>query len=117
MIGSLNRFTPPLFPGAAFRPILSVKKVGETGMLIKLWSSYRAAVVTAEGLAWHHGERGVEMARSAAEGPHECRWASFQTALVARLAADRLDCIRSQDTAGRYDLAESWARRRGQMIR
>lgn len=86
-------------------------------MLIRIWRAYRAAVVTAEALAWHHGRRGVEMARSAAEGPHLSRWEAFQASLVARLAEDRLDCIRHSDTSSRYELANAWARRRGQMIR
>jgi hypothetical protein len=86
-------------------------------MLIRIWRAYRAAVVTAEALAWHHGSQGVDRARSAAEGPHLSRWDAFQAALVARLTEDRLDCIRHSDTSGRYELAETWARRRGQMIR
>jgi hypothetical protein len=86
-------------------------------MVWEIWKLYRSAVVTAEALAWHHGKRGVEMARSAAEGPHSGRMAAFQARLVADLTADRYECIRHSNTSGRYNLAESWARRRGQMIR
>ena len=60
---------------------------------------------------------GPEMARSAAEGPHSGRMAAFQARLVADLTADRYECIRHSNTSGRYNLAKSWARRRGQMIR
>ena len=86
-------------------------------MVWKIWRLYRSAVVTAEALAWHHGKRGVEMTRSAAEGPHSTRLEAFQARLVAKLTKHRHECIQASDTSGRYSLAESWARRRGQMIR
>lgn len=82
----------------------------------RLLACYRAARVNAEALAWHHGSQGVEMARSAAEGPHTNSLEAFQARLVASLTADRFKCIRANDASGRYDLAEAWARRRGQMI-
>ena len=86
-------------------------------MLIRLWRMYRSAVVTAEALAWHRGKRGVEMARSATDGPHETYWEKFQATLVAGLTADRYDSIGCSDNSGRHELANDWARRRGQMIR
>ena len=84
---------------------------------LKLWGCYRSALVTAEALAWHHGSDGVAMARSAAEGPHSSVLEAFQTRLTADLTVDRYNCLKSCDTARRYALGESWARRRGQMIR
>ena len=89
----------------------------EVWMILRLLKVYRSARVTAEALAWHHGKRGVAMARSAAEGPHGSRREAFQARLVAKLTEDRYECIRNSDTSGRYGLAEAWARRRGQMIR
>ena len=47
-------------------------------MILRLLKVYRSARVTAEALAWHHGKRGVAMARSAAEGPHGSRREAFQ---------------------------------------
>ncbi len=85
--------------------------------MLKLWRLYRSAVVTAEALAWRHGRRGVAMARSAAEGPHTSLLEALQARLVANLTEDRRNCLRANDTSGRYDLAEAWARRQGQMIR
>ena len=84
---------------------------------LKLLACYRSALVTAEALAWHHGSDGVAMARSAAEGPHGSAQEAFQARLTADLTEDRYDSLKSCDTATRYDLAEAWARRRGQMIR
>ena len=84
---------------------------------LKLLAYYRSALVTAEALAWHHGSDGVARARSAAEGPHGSAQEAFQARLAANLTEDRHDCLKSCDASTRYDLGESWARRRGQMIR
>ena len=81
---------------------------------LKLLACCRSALVTAEALAWHHGSNGVAMARNAAEGPHGNALEAFQASLAANLAEDRYDCLRSCDTATRYDLGESCARRREQ---
>lgn len=83
----------------------------------ELWARYRAAVVTAEALAWHCGDLGVTSAKDAARAPGLSRRDRFQAALVANLAEDRLQCLRSADTATRFEMAAQWAQRRGQMIR
>ena len=78
---------------------------------------YRAAVVTAEALIWHHGYKGLDAALKAAEAPPtgDLRQ-DLRAELVAKLAADRYLCFKHADLAQRAAMLELWSRRRGQMV-
>jgi len=96
-------------------------------MLSRLWrfvqvyaetfGQYRAAVVTAEALIWHHGYKGLDAALKAAEKPMGDLRKDVRAELVAKLAADRYLCFKQADFAQRAAMLDRWGRRRGQMIR
>jgi hypothetical protein len=77
---------------------------------------YRAAVVTAEALIWHHGYKGLDAALKAAENPTGDLREDVRAELVAKLAADRYLCCKHADVFERAAMLEVWSRRRGQMI-
>lgn len=77
---------------------------------------YRAAVVTAEALIWHHGYKGLDAALKAAENPSGDLREDVRAELVAKLAADRYLCLKHADVFERAAMLEVWSRRRGQMI-
>ena len=78
---------------------------------------YRAAMVTAEALIWHHGYKGLDEALKAAENPTGGLAEIMRAELVARIAADRYLRFKDADLVERAALLERWSRRRGQMIR
>jgi hypothetical protein len=84
---------------------------------IETFRQYRTAMVTAEALVWHHGYKGLDAALKAAEAPTGDLREDVRAELVAKLAADRYLCFKDADPAGRGEMLERWARRRGQMIR
>ncbi len=84
---------------------------------MELPRQYRAAVVTAEALVWHHGYKGLDAALSAAESPTDDLRAHVRAELVARLAAERYLRFKDANIFQRAELLELWSRRRGQMIR
>lgn len=84
---------------------------------VELLRQYRAAVVTAEALIWHHGYKGLDAALSTAESPTDDLRANVRAELVARLAADRYLQFKHADVFRCAQLLERWSRRRGQMIR
>jgi hypothetical protein len=85
---------------------------------VETFRQYRAAVVTAEALIWHHGYKGLDAALKAAEAPPtgDLR-EDVRAELVAKLAADRYLCFKHADLAQRAALLDLWGRRRGQMVR
>lgn len=85
-------------------------------VLFEALLQYRAAVVTAEALIWHHGYKGLDSALKAVENPTGILREDVRSDLVARLAADRYVVFKSADLAERAALLEQWSRRRGQMI-
>ena len=78
---------------------------------------YRASVVTAEALVWHHGYKGLDAALKAAENPTGDLREDVRAELVAKFAADRYLCFKHADILQRAAMLEVWSRRRGQMIR
>ena len=79
---------------------------------------YRAVVVTAEALVWHHGYKGLDAALAAAEAPStDDLCTNVRADLVARLTADRYMEFKHADVFRRAELLERWSRRSGQMIR
>ena len=96
-------------------------------MLSRLWwfarahfetfRHYRASVVTAEALVWHHGYKGLDAALKAAENPTGDLRHDVRAELVAKFAADRYLCLKHADVFQRAAMLEVWSRRRGQMIR
>ena len=95
-------------------------------MLSRLWMQvrvhaetlrhYRAAVVTAEALIWHHGYKGPDAALKAAEAPRGDFREDVRAELVAGFAADRYLQLKDADLLQRAALLDLWSRRRGQMI-
>lgn len=79
---------------------------------LELFRQYRAAVVTAEALVWHHGYKGLDAALSAAEAPADDFRAKVRAELVARLAADRYLQFKHANVFQRAALLELWSRRR-----
>jgi len=77
---------------------------------------YRAAVVTAEALVWHHGYKGLDAALKASENPTGRLRQDVRAELVARFAADRYLRFKHADLAQRAALLQQWSRHRGQMI-
>jgi hypothetical protein len=84
---------------------------------VETFRQYRAAVVTAEALIWHHGYKGLDAALKAAETPMGKLREDVRAELVAKLAADRYLCFKHADLAQRVAMLELWSRRRGQMVR
>jgi hypothetical protein len=95
-------------------------------MLARLWygfrvaaeilRQYRAAIVTAEALVWHHGYKGLDAALRAAETRTGNVREDVRTHLIARFAADRHMQFKRVDVFGRAQLLEYWRQRKGQMI-
>jgi hypothetical protein len=84
---------------------------------VETFRQYRAAVVTAEALIWHHGYKGLDTALKAAEAPTGDLREDVRAELVAKIAADRYLCFKHADVFERAAILEVWSRRRGQMIR
>ena len=84
---------------------------------VETFMQYRAAVVTAEALIWHHGYKGLDAALKASEAPTGDLREDVRAELVAKLAADRYLCFKHADLAQRAAMLELWSRRRGQMVR
>jgi hypothetical protein len=81
---------------------------------VETFMQYRAAVVTAEALIWHHGYKGLDAALTASEA----RTGDLREDVRAeKLAADRYLCFKHADLAQRAAMLELWSRRRGQMVR
>jgi hypothetical protein len=95
-------------------------------MLARLWFAvrataevlrqYRAAIVTAEALIWHHGYKGLDAALTAAETRTGNLREDVRANLVARFAADRYMQFKHADVLERARLLDYWRRRKGQMI-
>ena len=68
---------------------------------VETFRQYRAAVVTAEALIWHHGYKGLDAALKAAEAPTGDLREDVRAELVAKLAADRYLCFKHADLAQR----------------
>ena len=77
---------------------------------------YRAAIVTAEALVWHHGYKGLDAALRAAETRTGNVREDVRTHLIARFAADRYMQFKQADVFGRAQLLDYWRQRKGQMI-
>ena len=109
----------------ARRPCLSGWREGHAvqtvvvraGALRETFRQYRASVVTAEALVWHHGYKGLDAALKAAENPTGDLRENLRAELVAKFAADRYLCFKHADILQRAAMLEVWSRRRGQMIR
>ena len=71
---------------------------------------YRAAMVTAEALIWHHGYKGLDEALKAAENPTGGLAEIMRAELVARIAADRYLRFKDADLVERAALLERWSR-------
>jgi hypothetical protein len=84
---------------------------------VETFRQYRAAVVTAEALIWHHGYKGLDAALKTAENPSGDLREDVRAELVAKLAADRYLCFKHADVFERAAMLEVWSQRRGQMIR
>ena len=84
---------------------------------VETFRQYRAAVVTAEALIWHHGYKGLDAALKAAETPTGELREDVRAELVAKLAADRYLCFKHADLAQRAEMLDRWGRRSGQMVR
>ena len=84
---------------------------------VETFRQYRAAVVTAEALIWHHGYKGLDAALKASEAPTGDLRENVRAELVAKLAADRYLCFKQADLPQRAAMLELWGRRRGQMVR
>jgi hypothetical protein len=95
-------------------------------MLARLWfvarataevlRQYRAAIVTAEALVWHHGYKGLDAALAAAETRTGNLKEDVRANLVARFAADRYMQFKHADALERARLLDYWRRRKWQMI-
>jgi hypothetical protein len=83
---------------------------------VETFMQYRAAVVTAEALIWHHGYKGLDVALKASEASTGDLREDVRAELVAKLAADRYLCFKHADLAQRAAMLELWSRRRGQMV-
>jgi hypothetical protein len=89
-------------------------------MLARLREALRhrqAAAREAEALVWRRGARGVAMARAAAENPHQGEDRRRHWRLVLRIAERRFAALDGLDTATMYEVGNSWAQRRGSLIR
>jgi hypothetical protein len=73
-------------------------------------------VVTAEALVWRHGSRAVEMARHAAESPHQAEEDRRHWQAVVRITKRRLAKLDGADTATRYEAGNRWSQRRGSFV-
>ena len=86
------------------------------GAVREALARYRAAVVMAEALVWHHGRKGVEIALDKLEGEHDRFDRHLEAYLLARIALGRYKQFRDADLVMRCLLLERWGRRKGQMI-
>jgi hypothetical protein len=89
-------------------------------MLAWFWAMLRrreAAARRAEALIWRHGERGVIMARKAADNPRQPGDRRRHWQLVAHIAERRRAQLEGLDPATTYEVIDSWAHRPGSLIK